>query len=532
MLHFSVKLYINFALKLKQGWHKLFELEGYQKMTSDQIVSILSDFGVFREMPHLKLCVKMALEYGALELINTCKLSDLRLHRLKLKLQNDGFSENVLKDFYDSFILNDNLSTNDKFNFELLQFKNKTKDGIICLNDNQKWCYVTNNNEMITPFYYGLSVINSFGFYAGASSLRKYRRDKDGDAHPYNYMNLNDNELLCSIYIGCNQIRSRELELRDGKYYHIDQWIPDKWRLYDVNHIPVSKEYRDIFLCETDINIKSENKRYKYYSYNYVQFNKSGFILVKREYHHHNLGVINFKGEEIISPEYDDIQMFKGGFLAYYAGHLNLGMISWPTYVVYDYLGNKLFSLSNEYDKFDKIKPDRGKGFFIIKDKKTGYINNNFKFIIPSIYDTVVRLKRNENFIKVSMNNDEGVRQVGIFDDDGNLILDCKYESIKRFNDYFYVGCIDNYTILFTREFKEIIKIHAHLRKGSLVVKSTEKKLSIFTPFEFECDDGRNLVILFKDYDIYYELHEGSFISQDENCYYIKLNNKINCISL
>lgn len=43
-----------------------------------------------------------------------------------------------------------------------------------------------------------------------------------------------------------------------------------------------------------------------------------------------------------------------------------------------------------------------------------------------------------------------------------------------------------------------------------------EKILNIYTPFEFLCNDGRNLILILKDYEIYFRLQEGSFTGQEE----------------
>lgn len=89
-------------MKLSDAWLNLLDIEGSEKFNNKQVYSMLADFGVFKETPKLKLCVKIALENGLWNLV-VSKPSNIQILDLKLKLQNEGFSYEVIDDIIGSF---------------------------------------------------------------------------------------------------------------------------------------------------------------------------------------------------------------------------------------------------------------------------------------------------------------------------------------------------------------------------------------------------------------------------------------------
>lgn len=87
---------------LSDAWLNILELEGSEKYNHNQIYSILADLGVFKETPRIRLVVKIALEYGLWNLI-TSQPSEVQVLDLKLRLQNEGFANDVINTIIGSF---------------------------------------------------------------------------------------------------------------------------------------------------------------------------------------------------------------------------------------------------------------------------------------------------------------------------------------------------------------------------------------------------------------------------------------------
>lgn len=87
-------------MTLQEAWLKLIDMENYENLSPSQRYSILSDYGVFKEYPNLRLVVKSALEYGFLEIAIENNQDNINL--LRQKLINDGFNLNVIQTFIES----------------------------------------------------------------------------------------------------------------------------------------------------------------------------------------------------------------------------------------------------------------------------------------------------------------------------------------------------------------------------------------------------------------------------------------------
>ena len=87
---------------LSDAWLNILDLEGPEKLNHNQVYSILADLGVFKETPKIRLVVKIALENGLWGLI-TSQPSEIQVLDLKLKLQNEGFANDVIDIIIGSF---------------------------------------------------------------------------------------------------------------------------------------------------------------------------------------------------------------------------------------------------------------------------------------------------------------------------------------------------------------------------------------------------------------------------------------------
>lgn len=89
-------------MTLQEAWLKLIDMENYENLSPSQIYSILSDYGIFKENPKLRLVIKSALSYGLWELVFSTNSANSEI-QIKNKLDNDGFSTEVINQLFNSF---------------------------------------------------------------------------------------------------------------------------------------------------------------------------------------------------------------------------------------------------------------------------------------------------------------------------------------------------------------------------------------------------------------------------------------------
>lgn len=71
--------------------------------TPSQIYSILSDLGVFKDYPKIRLAVNSALQNGLWELVSSNSVSQTDINKLKSGLEYDGFSDVIINEIINSF---------------------------------------------------------------------------------------------------------------------------------------------------------------------------------------------------------------------------------------------------------------------------------------------------------------------------------------------------------------------------------------------------------------------------------------------
>lgn len=102
-------------MDLSEGWLKILDFNNCKNLTNGQVYSMLLDYGVFKEYPKLRLSVKVALEYGLWGIINS-KDNDVEILKLRDKLINEGFSDEVINIILSSFSSSIQHDTSDFFN--------------------------------------------------------------------------------------------------------------------------------------------------------------------------------------------------------------------------------------------------------------------------------------------------------------------------------------------------------------------------------------------------------------------------------
>ena len=177
-------------------------------------------------------------------------------------------------------------------------------------------------------------------------------------------------------------------------------------------------------------------------------------------------GCINTKGQIIVSPIYNDIDIYSDEGLIEYVLDGKSGLI--------DTLGNKI--VLNKYERIGTGWNTFIDGFAVVtKNGKKGYINTNGQEITKCIFDeacdfseglAAVKLNGKWGFIDVNgvfviKNKFDGGGRSDIFftngiarvelngipifiDKSGSKIADCPYSYIEKFREGFAAVCIDN----------------------------------------------------------------------------------------
>ena len=90
-------------MKLEDAWLTLLDMDTTVVRTPSQIYSILSDLGVFKDYPKIRLAVNSALQNGLWELVSSNSVSQTDIDKLKSSLEYDGFSDVIIDEIINSF---------------------------------------------------------------------------------------------------------------------------------------------------------------------------------------------------------------------------------------------------------------------------------------------------------------------------------------------------------------------------------------------------------------------------------------------
>lgn len=90
-------------MKLEDAWLTLLDMDTSVIRTPSQIYSILSDLGVFKDYPKIRLAVNSALQNGLWELVSSNSVSQTDIDKLKSGLEYDGFSDVIINEIINSF---------------------------------------------------------------------------------------------------------------------------------------------------------------------------------------------------------------------------------------------------------------------------------------------------------------------------------------------------------------------------------------------------------------------------------------------
>lgn len=147
------------------------------------------------------------------------------------------------------------------------------------------------------------------------------------------------------------------------------------------------------------------------------------------------LGCINTKGEEVLVCVYGDIQVFDNIIAARESAS--------QSYWLFDMTGKKIST-----SEYDAIYP-AGKGqFIVIRNGKSGFINQDSKVVIPLMFDAQFSEDSDAGWIAECKPFVEGVSIVrqngryGAIDEQGNKIVPYIYDEIWDFSEGFAVARI------------------------------------------------------------------------------------------
>lgn len=89
-------------MKLSAAWEEILKMSNAKNLSPNQVFSILSDLGVFSETPKIRLATKVALNNGLFDMVLAQNVSDSEINALTVKIQYEGFSNDVIKHIIDS----------------------------------------------------------------------------------------------------------------------------------------------------------------------------------------------------------------------------------------------------------------------------------------------------------------------------------------------------------------------------------------------------------------------------------------------
>lgn len=84
-------------MKLSEAWAEIKNLGNANRLLPKQVYSIISDYGVFKEMSRIQIITKIALQNGLWDILKSATLSTSEIEHLRNKLQFYGFSEEIIQ---------------------------------------------------------------------------------------------------------------------------------------------------------------------------------------------------------------------------------------------------------------------------------------------------------------------------------------------------------------------------------------------------------------------------------------------------
>ena len=256
--------------------------------------------------------------------------------------------------------------------------------------------------------------------------------------------------------------------------------------------IPDNKE--DIFICTYDVNYEdntfktkviNSNSKEQFTGYDQVQavenydknnniWYEKGILKVQKN---GKYGLINFKGKEILAPEYDEIFSIKGVENSIIIKKDNLlglcnnegNIIIEPKYQEIKPLSEENYKLgyivTNQdkkqgiitldkkvalEEKYDEVKQVTGNDMYVVKENGTlKLVNNEQTTILENKFDDVKEITTNQIiFVK---NNQMGVMKL-----DGTEVIPAEYQELKTATEEYYIAKkSDKYGIINTN--KEVV---------------------------------------------------------------------------
>ena len=510
---------------------KILNGDNSNELSPIQIYNMLSDFGVFSDFPLLKLATKSALEFGLWQLV-TSRFENSESDRIRLKLINSGFSDNVA----DSIITSVHIVQEDIRHHIIVD--ERLVDGVCLRNNQQGWCYETQAGVSLTPAYVGISVITADGLYAASSSLRPFNRDYDEDtqigAKRWEYDKVGDVIPSHPIHPGCEPVNVARVFvcMIDGKVFPLSRkdsttcnstvqtgnMVPDKWRLYNFDNKPLSKEYSEIFLCYSTVNIKNRHHTLSQY---YAKFQKEGFLLVKNGYKSGKpaYGIITLSGQEVVPTQYSRIEITDVGFTLAYPGNIHI----LPYCVFSDRCGNELERIY-DCEWVSKVQD----GYLFKKNDSLGMLNNDKKEIIPPKYTMLKPINCNLLRAKKLQDSSSWQSLEGVIDFNNNIIIPFEYNRILvKESAELFICYGEDYICIYNSKLMKIFRINfkcnylgGYILPDTIGGVNTIIKNGIkYFPLKFRSADCKIWFMIVSNDNIFIEFQEGNLVMNGHSGY-------------
>lgn len=285
-----------------------------------------------------------------------------------------------------------------EFNEGLLLVKKSGKYGII--NMNGATIVKNKYDEILSDGYYEEQIgYKNSGYIVGK---------KSNDGMRYGYIDSNRKELLKNDY---NDIY-RILDKRDSIYLVASK--NGKAGIYNQKKSILNHEYEDIvYNAQNDLLVLQSGSKQ---------------------------GVTDFEGRVIVPFDYDNIF-----FAGKYINAQNVNGID-----IFDTSGNKEqnseYVSKQNFDNNYEIVSTSSDEYKIIVNSTGKVVENNYLYA-QYLFDKYFIVKKDELF--------------GIIDDDGNSVIDCKYEVIQPTLQYNVIQLLDKEggIILLNRKLEEVVKV-------------------------------------------------------------------------
>ena len=412
---------------------------------------------------------------------------------------------------------------------------------LIAVRNNNKWALFDKTGKQVTDFKYdGLEYVQE-GFYVVRVNNKLGVIDEKGkEIIPEKYEkfegNFNDGILAVSIHDKWGYVNSEGKEITPIKYEYADEFKDGRAKvnfnykegLIDKNgKVIVPLIYNDLFRLGnglSDVGVVNEKDRLnmgvvnekngklvtslKYedlYNYQHLDIPFSGKLA--RIQLNDKIGLVDDKGKIIVPILYDSIDSLgdvfvitkgnKYGYLdkkgkiivavendCYDADIEIYGLEMYHNFLLLlsrndkygfaDRKGNKVTPI-----KYDSIRRKYLGGVFVSINKKSGYVNESGKEVIPAIFD--IPMSKMNNYFNDGIFIYKEKNKWSAMDSTGIKITNRKYDSMTDFSGGFSIAASNGNTYIIDKKGKaiETLKYDQIKKSGDGIVVSINKKMGL-----------------------------------------------------